>query len=66
MLTYIEMSGQTELKYCDYVIQGDHKAVSLKRRPNQLMLSKIIYVELNLASYFDTSGGCHFFFNDYQ
>ena len=33
MLTYIEMSGQTELKYCDYVIQGDHKAVSLKHRP---------------------------------
>ena len=30
------------------------------------MLSQIIYVELNLASYFDTSGGCHLFFNDYQ
>ena len=27
---------------------------------------QIIYVELNLASDFDTSGGCHFFFNYYQ
>ena len=33
MLIYIEMSDQTELKQCDYVIQGDHKAVSLKHRP---------------------------------
>ena len=32
MLTYIEMSGQTELEYCDYVIQGDHGAVTLKHR----------------------------------
>ena len=30
------------------------------------MLSQIIAVELNLASDFDTSGGCHFFYNDYQ
>ena len=30
------------------------------------MLSQIIYVELNLASDFDTSGGCHLFFNDNQ
>ena len=81
MLTYIEMSGQTELKYCDYVIQGDHKAgpqgglsetyrpcVPLALQPalQHLMLSQIIYVKLNLASDFDTSGGCHFFFNDYQ
>ena len=29
-------------------------------------LMQIIYVELNLASDFDTSGGCHFFFNYYQ
>ena len=31
-----------------------------------LMLSQIIYIELNLAPDFDTSGGCHLFFNDYQ
>ena len=30
------------------------------------MLSQIIYVELYLASDFDTSGGCHLFFNGYQ
>ena len=33
MLTYIEMPGQTELKQCDYMIEGDHEAVSLKHRP---------------------------------
>ena len=27
------MSDQTELKQCDYVIQGDHEGVSLKHRP---------------------------------
>ena len=26
-------AGQTELKQCDYMIQGDHEAVSLKHRP---------------------------------
>ena len=31
MLTYIEMPGQTELKQCDYMIQGDHEAVSLNQ-----------------------------------
>ena len=31
-----------------------------------LMLSQIIYVEPNLASDFDTSDGCHLFFNDNQ
>ena len=33
MLTYIKMPGQTELKQCDYMIQWDHEAVSLKHRP---------------------------------
>ena len=27
------MPGQTELKQCDYLIQGDHEAVYLKHRP---------------------------------
>ena len=31
--TYIEMPGQTELKQCDYMIQGDHEAVPLTHRP---------------------------------
>ena len=39
MLTYIEMSGRTELKYCDYVIQGDYEAVSLKYRPCNITAS---------------------------
>ena len=30
------------------------------------MLSQIIFVELNVASDFDTSGGCHLIFNGYQ
>ena len=33
MFTYIETAGQTELKQCDYMIQGDHEAISLKHRP---------------------------------
>ena len=32
MLTYIKMPGQTELKQCDCMIQGDHETVSLKHR----------------------------------
>ena len=33
MFTYIETAGQTELKQCDYMIQGDHEAIYLKHRP---------------------------------
>ena len=37
-----------------------------KSQLQHLMLSQIVYVELNLASDIGTSGGCHLFFNDYQ
>ena len=33
MLTSTEMPGQTELKQCDYMIQRDYEAASLKHRP---------------------------------
>ena len=71
MLTYIEMPGQTELKQCDYVIQGDNEAVSLNHRlwnitasPPNAIANYLCWAQL--ASGFDTSGGCHLFFNGYQ
>ena len=39
MLTYTEMPGQTELKQCDYMIQRDYKAASLKHRPWNIIAS---------------------------
>ena len=60
--------------YCGWCKVGDVNffvimeacQVAAGHRPDHPTVMQIIYVELNLASDFDTSGGCHFFFNYYQ